>query len=240
MSPTPQQCRDELDRVLASKQFHRAEQLGRLLRWLCARHLDNPGATFTQYEIAVQCLRRSPTFNPHDDSAVRREIARLRERLTAHYAAHPTSFLRISIDPGTYAPRWDPQPEPDSPTSAIRLLVLPFESIGPTPEPGIADAFSIALMAYFADQENIEVAPRYLALLHRQHPFRTDQPAFHYLLEGVVERRVDRLVCQSWLVQGQRAFLHTVSVSAPTLQDLTPAVGEPFASYLKERTVALP
>ena len=239
MSPTPQQCRDELDRLLTSPDFARAGQLRTLLQWLCLRRLETPTASFTQYDIGTGCLGRKKDFDPHYDSVVRKETARLRKHLEAHYANLPhLPESRIVIQPGTYLPQWfvtaPASPDNGNP-GACRLLVLPFDLISPAAERSLADAFSIALMAELAAEPGIEVGPRYLALLQRQHasPHR-----FHYLLEGVLEPRKDGLHAHAWLVRGERAFLHPVRESAPTVGELAALVRASYATVLKPRAAS--
>ena len=236
MTLTPQQCRDELARVLASPDFARAAQLRALLEWLCLRRLENPGATFTQYDIGTGCLGRRKDFDPQYDSVVRKETARLRKRLDAHYAslANPTE-CRIFIQSGTYLPQWIPSAAfpLNNATGRFRLLVLPFEFLSPAPEPAIADQFTIALMAELAAEPGIEVGPRYLALLHRQRPSAN---GFHYLVEGVLERREAALHARAWLVKAERAFIHPVTASAATPEDLATRVCDFYASLLKDQS----
>jgi hypothetical protein len=235
MTLTPQQCREELDRVLASAEFARAEQLRTLLQWLCLRRLETPSAPFTQYDIGIGCLGRKKEFDPHFDPVVRKETARLRKRLDTHYASLPAPPpCRILIQPGTYLPQWiAASPVATAARSHARLLVLPFEFLSPSPEPGLADAFSISLMADLSAHPGVEVGPRYLALLARHHA-----PAgFHYLVEGVLERRHATLHAQAWLVQGQRAFLQYTAVSASTFPELASLLTACFVGFLKNRTL---
>ncbi|MBL8217146.1 MAG: hypothetical protein JNK87_40875 [Bryobacterales bacterium] len=239
MTPSPQQCRDELERILASPDFARADQLRILLQWLCLRRLDTPSASFTQYDIGTGCLGRKKDFDPHYDSVVRKETARLRRHLEAHYASLPSPpACRIVIQPGTYLPQWIVT-APNSPDNgnpgACRVLVLPFDLVPSATEPGLAEAFSIALMAELAAEPGIEVGPRYLALLQRQRP--SPHP-FHYLLEGILEHRQDAIHAHAWLVRGERAFLHPVRASAPTVGELAALVRASYATVLKPRAAS--
>lgn len=234
MIPSPQQCRDELDRVLASPDFARADQLRTLLQWLCLRRLETPSASFTQYDIGTGCLGRKPDFDPHYDSVVRKETARLRRHLQAHYTSLPAPpECRIVIQSGTYLPQWilSASPASTGKAGACRLLVLPFESLSTITEHSLADAFSIALMAEFATAPGIEVGPRYLAVLQRQSP---SPHRFHYLMEGTLEYRQDALHTHAWLVRGERAFLHPVKASAGTVAELAALVRVSYVNFLKQ------
>ncbi|MBV8847107.1 MAG: hypothetical protein JO307_30225 [Bryobacterales bacterium] len=77
-------CHAHLEKVTSSATFARAERLRRLLKWLGDRSLDQRGVAPTEREIAESVLRRAD-FDPQADSLVRKEISRLRQKLTQYY-----------------------------------------------------------------------------------------------------------------------------------------------------------
>jgi len=83
--PVPEDvCRVHLDRMASGATFARAEQLRRLLQWLGERSLSGNATPPTEKEIGETVLRRKD-FDPQTDSLVRKEMSRLREKLTQYY-----------------------------------------------------------------------------------------------------------------------------------------------------------
>src|SRR5262249_53990689 len=78
--------RDELERVLASACFARAERISRLLRFLVERHLEGRDSELKESLIGVEVYGRNPGYDPKLDSTVRSEAVRLRARLGKYYS----------------------------------------------------------------------------------------------------------------------------------------------------------
>lgn len=97
--------RAELDAVLASSTFARAQRLVRLLEYVCARHFEGRGGEVCEYSIATEVLGRPTNFDPAEDAIARVEIHRLRKKLREYYAAEGShQALKIIIPPGMYTP----------------------------------------------------------------------------------------------------------------------------------------
>jgi len=237
MTPDNQACYQELERMLESREFARAHQLRRLLEWLCRRKLSGTPQTFSEYEVGIGALQRKKDFNPHEDSVVRKEMARLRQRLARYYDEEGRhNPCRLILDRGSYEPRWvasDPAQSVD-PGGAVRVLVLPFEAIGINHDSGFTESLNVALMHLLAVAPNVEVAPRFVALLHRQNPHATTSYVFDVIVEGVLERERDVLRAQSWLVRGQRAFLRSAASSAGSIQELAAGLASQLIRHITE------
>lgn len=99
--------RAELQALLASGIFHRAQALEQLLVYVCNKYFDGAADEIKEYTIAVDALGRPPDFDQKRDSVVRVQIHRLRERLAEFYrnegAGHET---QIVIPQGQYTPRF--------------------------------------------------------------------------------------------------------------------------------------
>lgn len=106
-SVTREEERAELEAVLASGTFARAQNLARLLRYLCAKHFEGRASDLKEYNIGVEALGRPPGFDPANNSVVRVELHRLREKLKRHYEVDGQSDLVVIVlEPGNYAPRF--------------------------------------------------------------------------------------------------------------------------------------
>jgi hypothetical protein len=125
MSAVPErdQCKAELEQMIAAGIFAKAPSLALLLEYVCAKYFEGQAHQIKEYNIAVEALGRPPSFDPRQDSIVRVEAFRLRKRLKQYYendgADRP---LRIVIPSGQYVPQF--------------LENGPAASNGETPESG--------------------------------------------------------------------------------------------------------
>ena len=103
MTPTADEVRAALERVLAADTFANAGRLSRLLRYLVERTLNGEADQLKEYVVGVDVFDRSESYDPRLDSIVRVEARRLRAKLQEYYqtqgAADP---LIISIPRGSY------------------------------------------------------------------------------------------------------------------------------------------
>ena len=105
--PDLDQCKAELDAVIASGIFAKAPSLALLLDYVCTKYFDGQANQVKEYNIAVEALGRPPTFDPKQDSIVRVEAFRLRKRLKQYYENQGAdSHLRIVIPSGQYVPQF--------------------------------------------------------------------------------------------------------------------------------------
>ena len=95
----------ELEAVLASSLFVRTPSLANLLSYLCQKYFQGEADLLKEYTIGVEAFGRAPDFDKKEDSIVRVEIRRLREKLRQYYetegADHP---IRLTIPVGHYIP----------------------------------------------------------------------------------------------------------------------------------------
>jgi hypothetical protein len=95
----------ELEAVLASSLFARTPSLANLLSYLCRKYFQGEADLLKEYTIGVEAFGRAPDFDKKEDSIVRVEIRRLREKLRQYYetegADHP---IRLTIPVGHYVP----------------------------------------------------------------------------------------------------------------------------------------
>ena len=82
---SPEAVREQLQRIVASRIFSRAERSSHLLRFLVEKALGGAGIELGEHLIAVEVLGRSASFTPDTDAIVRVEAGRLRQRLQTYY-----------------------------------------------------------------------------------------------------------------------------------------------------------
>jgi TolB-like protein/Flp pilus assembly protein TadD len=154
-SPSPEQVRAQLDKILASRLFVRSERLCRFLRFCAELELAGESDRLKEQLVGAEVFDRKSDYDPRTDPIVRVEARRLRSKLKAYYASsgRPDCVL-IELPKGAYVPffrlRTVNQPaahtiqsQPAANEAGERsIAVLPFMNL--TPEAG-TDYFSDGL-----------------------------------------------------------------------------------------------
>lgn len=127
-NPSVEQVQAELETVLRSPGFERAEKLQRFLRFICTLTLQGESQRINEYLIGSEVFQRGPGYNPTEDSIVRRQAHALRHRLQEYYAGEGQGHaVRIELPVGRYVPAFRrieeqqaavPKPEPEPPSPA--------------------------------------------------------------------------------------------------------------------------
>lgn len=94
----------QLERVLCSVVFRRAQRSQRFLRYLVESALARPPVAVKEYTIAVDVFGHPASYDPSVDASVRVEAGRLRNRLREYYdEAGRTDPVLIHVPKGGYA-----------------------------------------------------------------------------------------------------------------------------------------
>jgi hypothetical protein len=102
----------QLERILGSSGFARNARLSSLLAYIIRKHLEGKPEELKETVIGVQVFGRRPDYDPHRDSVVRTEAAKLRARLREYYAGEGAADpVIIEIPKGGYAPLPGPRAE---------------------------------------------------------------------------------------------------------------------------------
>jgi len=103
-TPSPEQVRAQLGRVLQSPEFARTTRMKGLLEFIVMRVLEGREDQLTSTIIAAQVFERQ-VFNPETDSIVRTEASRLRQRLHEYYSrSGRRERVVIMLGKGDYLP----------------------------------------------------------------------------------------------------------------------------------------
>jgi TolB-like protein/Flp pilus assembly protein TadD len=95
----------ELEKILASRAFTRADSLGRLLRHLVKQTILGHGDHLKEYSIGVEAFGRGDSFDPHADPIVRVQAWRLRTKLKEYYQNEGVRDpIVFEIPKGCYVP----------------------------------------------------------------------------------------------------------------------------------------
>ncbi|MCG6948490.1 MAG: hypothetical protein LJE93_06195 [Acidobacteria bacterium] len=144
------EIRNQLDRILASPEFHATDKMRDFLRFVVDEKLAGRSHRLKGFTIAVEVFGRGQDFDPNRDPIVRIQAGRLRRAIERYYLVGGVHDpILIDIPKGRYVPRFaartvisdhraDPSarfakhdtPRVDGPT----LAVLPFENLTGDPE----------------------------------------------------------------------------------------------------------
>jgi TolB-like protein len=106
--PSPAECRQQMERILANPTLQASARRRALFRYLVEEALAGRGAGLKGYSIALAVFGRDDNFDPQSDPVVRLEARRLRRDLDGYYAGPGgRDGLRISIPKGGYVPHFE-------------------------------------------------------------------------------------------------------------------------------------
>jgi TolB-like protein len=112
MQPTPDDVRQQLDRVLRSDGFANADRMSGFLRFVVERALAGEGDRVKEYLIGVEVFGRDDRYDPRLDSIVRVEARRLRSKLEEYYARDGARDpIVIQLRRGSYVPAFERRQE---------------------------------------------------------------------------------------------------------------------------------
>ena len=105
--------RAQVDRLVQSKTFETSEVHRRLLQYLAEKALAGEADRLKEYTIGLEAFGKPSTYDPKQDSIVRLQAGRLRQKLTAYYQTEaPGDTVRISLPKGGFKLDFDALPAP--------------------------------------------------------------------------------------------------------------------------------
>jgi len=105
----PQAARAQLDRILASEGFVKADRLCRFLRFTVEAKLNGSDDQIKEYLLGREVFDRNDDYDPRLDPIVRVEARRLRAKLDEYYAGPGIADpVRIEFPKGSYIPVMQP------------------------------------------------------------------------------------------------------------------------------------
>jgi adenylate cyclase len=123
----PEQIRVQLDRILASREFHATSRIRDFLKFIVAETLAGKADRLKGYTIATEVFGRNGDFDAAQDPIVRIQAGRLRRALERYYlVAGGQDEIIIDMPKGRYIPtfvRRTPPPAPPAADTAAQELV---------------------------------------------------------------------------------------------------------------------
>jgi hypothetical protein len=99
--------REELDRVLASQEFHASKLCQGFLRYIVENTLGGHAANLKERTIGIEVFGKPTSYDPSEDAGVRVKAGEVRKRLRSYYSSHPgQSKVLIDMPSGTYVPEF--------------------------------------------------------------------------------------------------------------------------------------
>jgi hypothetical protein len=120
--------REELERVLASQEFHVSKLCQNFLRYVVENTLAGQSANLKERTIGVEVFGKPTSYDPSEDAGVRVKAGEVRKRLRSYYFSHPgQSKVLIDMPSGTYIPEFHlVQPSESSVPAKTRTRTLGY------------------------------------------------------------------------------------------------------------------
>ncbi len=95
----------QLNRILSSKAFRRADRLKRFLTFIVEETIAGRGERLKEFVVGIEVFGKDSSFDPRNDPIVRVQARRLRTQLTRYYREEgEEGDLVIELPKGGYAP----------------------------------------------------------------------------------------------------------------------------------------
>jgi hypothetical protein len=93
----------QLDRLIRSKTFETSEVHRRLLQYLAEKTIRGEADRLKEYTIGLEAFGKPSTYDPRQDSIVRLQVGRLRQKLSSYYQTEAADdHLVISLPKGAF------------------------------------------------------------------------------------------------------------------------------------------
>jgi Tol biopolymer transport system component len=116
--------RAQLQRILASEVFSRAQQLRRFLSFIVEQRLAGQGHSLKESVLALELYGKGADFDGGTDPVVRVDARRLRDKLREYYEGRSDPIV-ISLPKGSYVPLFDGRHPLPAQTASGSVLAEP-------------------------------------------------------------------------------------------------------------------
>jgi hypothetical protein len=105
----PVAARAQIDRLIASKTFEASDVHRRLLQYLAEKSLAGEADRLKEYTIGIEAFGKPESYDPKQDSIVRLQVGRLRQKLAVYYQAEAAGdSVLVSVPKGAYKLNFEP------------------------------------------------------------------------------------------------------------------------------------
>jgi len=107
LSPSPEDVRNQLGRMLQCRLFRHSPRLSRFFTFTVEQALEGAEQRLKEYSIALEVFGKPETFDPRMDSAVRVAARQLRAKIDLYYLTEGAQDpVLIRYRPGDYIPKF--------------------------------------------------------------------------------------------------------------------------------------
>src|SRR5580693_2781720 len=128
-------ARAQVERIFQSKTFRSSDVLRHLLSYLVDASLAGTADDLKEYTVAVDALGKPSSYDPRQESAVRMQVGRLRQKLAEYYRTEGADDAIVV----------------DLPKGGFRVVFEPrkavFEQV-PLPEPAVEEILPLAAQGW--------------------------------------------------------------------------------------------
>src|SRR4051794_12113145 len=117
----PAVARGQIERLLGSKTFEASDVHRRLLHYLAEKAIAGEAERLKEYTIGIEAFAKPESYDPKQDSIVRLQVGRLRQKLAVYYHSEasgdpvlvtlPKGAFKLNFEPNAVAERAAPTAE---------------------------------------------------------------------------------------------------------------------------------
>src|SRR4051794_4899163 len=122
----PIAARAQVDRILASKTFEASDVHRRLLHFLSEKTLSGEADRLKEYTIGIEAFGKPESYDPKQDSIVRLQVGRLRQKLAVYYQSEASGdTIGVTVPKGAFKLNFEPygvEPVVEAPVAPPRWI----------------------------------------------------------------------------------------------------------------------
>lgn len=146
---SPDEMKQAIDRIMASKHFAHAPMKQKFLRLICEFHLTGRGGELNEYLIGREVFDRDNSYNPATDPIVRVGAHGVREKLERYYQKEGVDDeVQIEIPVGSYEPNFVRYVHRAT-AKGIRAEEIASELVQPSKAPVLFESQTSTLLRYW-------------------------------------------------------------------------------------------
>jgi len=118
-------ARAQVERISQSKAFRNSDVLKHLLTYLADASLTGNADDLKEYTVGVDALGKPSSYDPRQESAVRMQVARLRQKLAEYYRTEGIEDpIIVDLPKGGFKVTFEPRPVAPVETAALDSATL--------------------------------------------------------------------------------------------------------------------
>jgi hypothetical protein len=105
----PALARAQIERLIGSKTFEASDVHRRLLQFLAEKALSGEADRLKEYTIGIEAFGKPETYDPKQDSIVRLQVGRLRQKLAVYYQSEASGDpILVTLPKGAFKLNFEP------------------------------------------------------------------------------------------------------------------------------------